>query len=245
MGDIEYPRLVRSRFIGFGPLLEYRCDLRTCVDALWRELEPLRTSIENMLQSDLLAPDVADRTHTQLHRLEAELGETGGALGGVVRSYYLALVDVLATAHDLPRVPAENETDRPASHFFGDLRAGIDAMSEDPQQPKALGLVLDAIEAAAVQANPEVSPGAVREVLEVKLGLRDRISDGIDAANRNLIESRGLIGLGTTLGAGTGVGLVSVGASEVAAAGGGVVVTIAVSILAMANRAYRISRKRQ
>lgn len=212
--------------------------------ALWRELEPLRTEITKLLHSDSLSDDVALRTTNHLDRLEAELGETGGALGGAVRSYYFELVGVLVDAYEAREVASEIADGPAASTYFQDLLAGIDTMAADTQRPEPLGPVLDVVEGAAIEAHPDLDPAEARAALGKKVGLGERFSDWVADTGEGLREVRGWSGFGSMVGAATGAALTASGVSVEASAAVGLMIPIEVTLLAMANRAYRISKRK-
>jgi len=199
---------------------------------LWREIEPLRTQVENILQSEDLDPEFEKRLSGQYRRLQDELGETGGALGGVVRSYWLALQQTVAQQTNIKN--NLKNSPGPAARYFTNLIDALETVAADPQDLDRLPGVVNSIEDVLVAGSPDIE----------RLTVRRQLSDFLTNVNQDAGENRGLIGLSTLIGSAAAAAFTGLAEySAAAGTGAGALIAILGSSLAMANRAWRIKHK--
>jgi len=144
---------------------------------LRRETEPLRTAVMNLLQSDndLIPDEVWERTRVQLEGFEMELNRTGGALGGIVRSYWLSLSNFVVTYSIRPELGEET--------IVGPLVNVLDSLDvarSNADDPDAIRPVLNAV---AELASADTGVQEVSELLQSVL----------TATDAELNESKGLV----------------------------------------------------
>jgi len=201
---------------------------------LWEESAPLREIVQQVLDSqDGVPEDAAARARVHLDRLEAELNTVGGALGGSIRSYLVALIEFVNT-HTIR--PALADVDHPA---LEPLKEVLDDVGKALADPQLIGQVLNNVEeiASKVGAREEVRK-AMLAAFKLAKPLADSLSDTAQEVSEGLSEHQGFTYLTGVASAGVIAVFAASGLAAASLAAGVATATFG-TILIMTHRTYR------